>query len=336
MLWLPFTRFWRRMRQGSFFLVALLSIALVLAGALAFSQFEKQSFVDSLWWAAVTVTTVGYGDLYPESNAGRIVGIILMILGIGLLGGFTAGLASRIIDMRSRKRRGVKQLKNSGHILVCGWNETGEELVVNILKDGRQCSVVILADLTETPYAHEDVGFVQGKVDEQALGLSQAAYAETAVVLGNQNLPEPRGRDANTLINALIIKEFNPSIYVCCQLFDSHSMQQASVSRADEFIVVGGLAGGLLSRAALDHGSSKTITSLTRTGEHCEIYRLEVSAKWIGVSFKEGLVRAKEELDALLIGVEQKGGEVKLNPAADYAFQSGDIVSVIAEERPKF
>ncbi len=335
-LWLPFVRLWRRLSGESFFLIALLSLFLIFAGALAFSYFEGQDFADSLWWAVVTVTTVGYGDLYPETTAGRLVGVLLMIMGIGLLGGFTAGLATRIIEMRSKKRRGVKQLHNHGHILICGWNETGEELVDNILQDKRQPNVVILADLPETPYTHRDVGFVQGRVEEQTLGLAKAEAADTAVILGKQSMPEPRGRDANTLIDALIVKEYNASIYVCCQLFDSDSMEQAGVSRADEFIVVGGLAGGLLSRAALDHGSSKTITSLTKTGEHCEIYRLAVTEKWIGLPFKEVLARAKQELDILVIGLEQGGQAVELNPSSDYILQSGDIISVIAEDRPQF
>jgi len=56
------------------------------------------SYGDALWWAATTVTTVGYGDLYPVTVTGRLVAVGLMIAGIGLLGTVTAGIASWLVQ----------------------------------------------------------------------------------------------------------------------------------------------------------------------------------------------------------------------------------------------
>ncbi|SIP99417.1 voltage-gated potassium channel [Alkalispirochaeta americana] len=55
------------------------------------------SFSDALWWTVVTVTTVGYGDLSPESSLGRVVAILLMITGVGALAAFTGTVASVIL-----------------------------------------------------------------------------------------------------------------------------------------------------------------------------------------------------------------------------------------------
>ena len=52
---------------------------------------------DGIWWAVVTVTTVGYGDLYPKTVQGRLIGMVLMFVGIGFLSLLTAAVASRFV-----------------------------------------------------------------------------------------------------------------------------------------------------------------------------------------------------------------------------------------------
>jgi voltage-gated potassium channel len=78
---------------------AIYSVALIAACAYVVERVEPPSagfddYGDSLWWAVVTFTTVGYGDLVPETAEGRVVGVILMIGGIALIGALAATLGS--------------------------------------------------------------------------------------------------------------------------------------------------------------------------------------------------------------------------------------------------
>ena len=59
-----------------------------------------ENYGDSLWWAVVTVTTVGYGDIVPETTQGRVVATMLMFTGIALLGTVAASLASFFSESR--------------------------------------------------------------------------------------------------------------------------------------------------------------------------------------------------------------------------------------------
>jgi voltage-gated potassium channel len=78
---------------------------LLFCAALAVLQAERgnpdaniKSFGDALWWSIVTMCTVGYGDRYPVTGEGRLVGVGLMITGVGLFGAVTASFATWLVD----------------------------------------------------------------------------------------------------------------------------------------------------------------------------------------------------------------------------------------------
>ena len=69
-----------------------------------------QSFPDALWWAVVTITTVGYGDMVPITIAGRAVAFILMLGGIAFFSGVTANLASFLVRGEDSHKKALSQL----------------------------------------------------------------------------------------------------------------------------------------------------------------------------------------------------------------------------------
>ena len=73
-------------------------VVILLIAAVGYSHFESKPFVDSLWWAAVTAMTVGYGDTYPVTLGGRLLGGALMhIVPLVLIPLITARLASKFV-----------------------------------------------------------------------------------------------------------------------------------------------------------------------------------------------------------------------------------------------
>jgi voltage-gated potassium channel len=100
----------RRMTSGDTFrFVALATVFLaVMAGAAqsTVNEGDFKSLWDGIWWASVTVTTVGYGDLYPTTVAGRIIGMVLMFAGIGFLAVLTATVSSRFVKSERAEETG--------------------------------------------------------------------------------------------------------------------------------------------------------------------------------------------------------------------------------------
>jgi voltage-gated potassium channel len=91
----------RRLSSGDalrFMAVATVFLAVIAGAAEAtLNEGEFKTLWDGVWWAFVTVTTVGYGDLYPTTTSGRVIGIVLMLLGLAFLAVLTGTIASRFV-----------------------------------------------------------------------------------------------------------------------------------------------------------------------------------------------------------------------------------------------
>ena len=95
--------------------VATLSFILIVFSSIAILNVEVGEGVnitnaeDALWWSFVTITTVGYGDFYPVTGAGRLIAALLMTAGIGLFGAFTAYIASLFLEQADKKQEDHQQ-----------------------------------------------------------------------------------------------------------------------------------------------------------------------------------------------------------------------------------
>ncbi|MCI9475941.1 MAG: potassium channel family protein [Emergencia sp.] len=84
----------RFLNTNGFKYMICLSVIAVIASSCAMVYFEGMNLQDAVWWSFVTATTVGYGDLSPETAVGRIIASILMLVGIGLIGSLTSAITS--------------------------------------------------------------------------------------------------------------------------------------------------------------------------------------------------------------------------------------------------
>lgn len=97
--------------KGTLTSVSIFAIMLIIFSAIAILQVEKdpnsniKTAEDAMWWAYVTITTVGYGDKFPVTTEGRIIASVLMTAGVGLFGTFTAYIASLFVEDQNAKNK---------------------------------------------------------------------------------------------------------------------------------------------------------------------------------------------------------------------------------------
>lgn len=104
----------RRRTQGTLTAATVIAVLMIIFSSIAILQVEIdpnsniKTAEDAIWWAYVTITTVGYGDKFPVTTEGRIIATVLMTVGVGLFGTFTAYLASWFIGENKKERNDEK------------------------------------------------------------------------------------------------------------------------------------------------------------------------------------------------------------------------------------
>ena len=116
-------------RRRFLFLISFLTV-LTVAGTVAFLQFPEFNFSDAFFMTVITITAVGYEEVHPLNDAGRIVAMTLLAGGITAMGLWFALITSALVEMDLahvfRNRRTMKRIgKLKDHIILCGAGRTG-------------------------------------------------------------------------------------------------------------------------------------------------------------------------------------------------------------------
>ncbi len=104
-----FRGMWTGMKDKDFRNLFLWLITIILLGSWFYMRVENWNFLDSIYFSITTLTTVGYGDFYPHTAAGKIFTIFYILIGIGMLSGFVVLLAERSGLMKRSEKNEKKE-----------------------------------------------------------------------------------------------------------------------------------------------------------------------------------------------------------------------------------
>ena len=308
-------------------------VALVLVGAAGLTYFEEnRSFPDAVWWAIVTLTTVGFGDISPTSLGGRLIGVVLMFFGIGVLGMFTATIAGVFVEKRLRKERGMGSYDLEGHIILCEWNDRTKEVLKDLRADRRAASapIVLLADIDEKPVVDEYLFFVRGGLSEETLKRAGIEKAATVVMVGDRSL-DHGARDAKAVLSVLTVESLNPGVYSIVELASEDNVSHCERAGADEIIVGAEFSSRVISTATLDHGISAVLRELLSAQVGHDLITIQVPAEFAGRTFLDLFSSLKREQGMIALAILQHGsGKVVTNPDADLVVDSHARLVVVS------
>ena len=311
-------------------LIVIMTLNVILLSSVGVHYFEQQavdsnihSVWDGIWWAVVTVATVGYGDRFPISVGGRIVGFVLMFFGVGMMSLLTATIASIFVEKKIMEDKGLEIVKVKDHLIICGWNQHTEEVLAGLTTYGLtgDAPIVLINELSvdeiesfRLKYKKFNLKFLRGDyVREDVLLRANIAGARFAVIMADVSGGHSRERtDERTALTALTIKYLAPQVKTIAELLDGENRQHLKRANVEEIIVRGEHIGSLLATAVKSPGLPRLISGMLSLGDTNKFWRVEIPKMFIGRSFRELSTHYREKQHAILIGFLKDKKAMKL------------------------
>ncbi len=339
----------------------LLSLALIAACAKVIAIETDKSFFAAL--LKVLPLFLGeLGDIEGNTELSKFAGTIGLFSGVGFMAIIGGRIVSWFVSLSLKGGRIVKKVKYKKHIIICGWNFQGENMVKQLMSPdiSDKKDVVILANLQKRPDVLDTVDFISGDpTKEDDLKKAGILTADTAIVLTDmsQDASRDMNSDAQAVLITLAIETLRPDVYTCVQLMNSEYKKHLERANVDEYICLDRLSGNLMVASALNHGLSRILGELLEFSSGSEFYKKPIPKELVGLSFRKTADILHQE-KITLIAIETKkmipqtdddGNEIYdkdgnvlmdekerwiINPQKNYKLKEHDNMFLIAVEEP--
>jgi voltage-gated potassium channel len=308
--------------------------------------FEKQNehssiktLFDAFWYSVVTLTTVGYGDYYPVTQAGKVIGLILVIFSLGLLGYIISNLTNKIREYMEKKKLGQFGTDTKGHVVIIGWNNFSK-LIADQVVQAKQ-NIVIITD------KKDDLDLIHDIYSEKVLGLfSELNTFENFSKINIENSSSvfiSIRSDSDTLVYLLNIKKVFPSINVVISLSNSELKDTFYSAGANYVISEKELSSRLIASFIFEpdvayYTEDLITTALVRESSDILELKIKEGNPFVDREYLQAFFDLKKKYNSVLIGLSRKKGDVFVlnkNPGSEEVILKGDYLILISDGHSK-
>jgi voltage-gated potassium channel len=258
------------------------------------NQENFSSIKDTLWWAIVTITTVGYGGQEPIGDASRLFAVFVMMSGITLTALFTGTISSIFVTRKIREGRGLESIKTKNHIVICGWNQNIDMVIDSLQKfiDKNGNKIVLVNDLSEdqissliTKFSDASIQFVRGDHTREVI-LKKANVSEAkAVIIISDDISG--SEDEKTILSVLTIKNIASNIKVIAHVNNRKNITHLKRAKADEIITNDNFESFMAVSHISDPGVPQVVNSLIDVHSPHRFKSVSIPDQMVGKTFDE-------------------------------------------------
>lgn len=202
------------------------------------------TFLEGVWWAVVTTSTVGYGDYAPITIAGKLFGMLLIFIGAGFVTTYFATIAAAAVSSEEKLMKGTKVFTGENHYIIVGWNERSKNIIQSLSSQSNKHPIVLIDQtLKKHPDPSFSFHFIHGKaIEDRTLYNANIQKAFKILITADFKQHEYQA-DMYSILTLIASKGLNPTIYVCIEILTENQVKNAKRAGADHIIETNLFAG---------------------------------------------------------------------------------------------
>jgi voltage-gated potassium channel len=310
--------------------VLALCILFVVAmiGTGGFMYLEGLTFLDALYLTITTITTVGYGDITPETSQGRIFATILILSGVGITLYVLIEIIGAVVEGRLREalgivrvRRGVAKLKN--HKIICGGGRTGNVIADEFKRDGLDFVVIEHDPEVVKELRKRDSPVVEGDATKDITLLEAGVKRASGLV---STLPS----DCSNLLLCITAKDLNRKLEVVARASSEEAAKRLYSIGVKKVVIVEEIGGRRLAKSLIKPAVVDFLEFVTEKGEtSLESIKVEPGANIANKKVKE--LKLTEKIGTIIIALIRDDTVISYVGPED-EIREGDTVLVVGKK----
>jgi voltage-gated potassium channel len=316
--YLTFPALFRLLRFPKIYIPLLLLFLIVLIGVVGFMLIEHYNLLDAFYMTIITVATVGFNEVHPLSEAGRVFTSFLIITSFGTFAYAVSSITKYIVDgefnlyfKNLQVNQAIEKLDN--HVIICGYGRNGRQ-AAHVLKNHNQRFVVIESKKTVVntlTHKFKDL-IVEGDATQDEV-LEKAGIGRARALI--TTLPE----DADNLFIVLSARSLNAKLFIISRASDDNSDKKLKTAGANNVIMPDRVGGAHMASLVLKPDVMEFLDFITGQGTD-NIKLEEITFDNLREEFRNKSMRDLEirnKSGANIIGFKTANGEYIVNPSPD-------------------
>ena len=328
-------------QKDLFLLLAVLAVIISLNGILVWAETNVEdgaitSFSEAFWYMVVTLTTVGYGDLYPVSTIGKIIGYIYVFSSIGLLGLFLGTITNRYQEMKEQKKLGFTGTDFENHVILFGWNDFSRMVLEGIVHIPVMQAAIVTNEKDHVDLIYDQYG--KDRVFVLFADFNNKEVYEKLNVASCRMIFLALEEDSDSLMHTINFRRQYPTTEIIVATSKSklkETFEAAGVTHViSKLEIVSKLVASYIFEPDVAELNLDLLDS-SKTEEDYDVLEFLVidSNPYIGKNGKELFHELKNDVNAVLMGIRKLRNQEKIlikNPSTDTILEEGDYILVMA------